>query len=593
MMGYKGKATTSVTSLCSLPRDILFSISDILQRESPTSLSSLSLVNSQLHRLAQYCQHQHVRIEILGDTLIKRCAIIESNGLEAAVRQLTLVDIPGGNMQPCSKYRQHIDMIGRVLPRFTGLKSLDYRGNSVPAAILSILAPQVTLSATFPGSPKTSPADELLMRLYNNENLSTLNVQFTWIHESECRRIMRHLKEVILTCPNLKSLTLDVSQPTSGCVPSSQPIEYVGLGFEYGEKIAPLEELILLNYGFGRASRSPTSDVPSDVTGIVVANEIDYWVESFDWSRLKKLKTGYEKFALKAASQFTALEEVHILNSWRNPTMHEFLNQVANSLRTISAPTLRQVSLDGLMCHAGTLETLRLHRAEDHQGTWQGDCIDLDSLGQLQSGLPCLRELSVDIARSGRWPLTVFDAFAGFNRLRILDIWFELGLQDFEHPVEPQLTFDTARDVCEYLRSRCPKLQRMHLHSGHAPPIGFGFPSVQAFWPEQNSTSFVCERSERDDAVANDRFIITCPRLEQREKSLRREEERERGNRKPIGAQLRNHLHKTFKPTSYRRRKTAEDAFSTIGRSRRLRNEASLVAQQGPTPVSLWEGHYW
>ncbi|KAK4502099.1 hypothetical protein PRZ48_005522 [Zasmidium cellare] len=427
-----------------------------------------------------------------------------------------------------------------------------------------------------------SPGEEQLLRLCNSVNLATLNVEFTWTWEPECRRIMTHLKRVLLSCPNLKSLTLDVSQPRSGCVLYSEAQEYVGCGFEPGDKLPPLEELNLIKYEFGRAPQ-----------GTLPGGEIDFWVQAFDWSKLKTLKTGYEEFALKVASQLTALEEVHLLGSWWNSTMPDFLSQVASSLRTISAPTLRQVSLEGLLHHSGTLETLHLHRDEDYGHTWMADCVDIDSLRRLRFDCPCLRELTVDIARSGSWPLLTLDALAAFPKLRVLYIWFELGLQDFDHPLSPMLTFETARYVSGYLQSRNSSLDLVHLHSGSPPSIGFGYPSVEAFWPGNNSTSFVCEMSETCQNSQEHAPTVTCPILEQRERDFRRWEQREKNTRRPISTQIKDRLQKTLKPNTYRRRKAAEAAFTGIGTARRRRNEAAQVAHHGPTPVSRWKGHYY
>jgi len=40
-----------------------------------------------------------------------------------------------------------------------------------------------------------------------------------------------------------------------------------------------------------------------------------------------------------------------------------------------------------------------------------------------------------------------------------------------------------------------------------------GIIEKQPYWPEENSTSIVCELSERDDDAAQGLFRVTCPKL--------------------------------------------------------------------------------
>lgn len=43
--------------------------------------------------------------------------------------------------------------------------------------------------------------------------------------------------------------------------------------------------------------------------------------------------------------------------------------------------------------------------------------------------------------------------------------------------------------------------------------MGYGYLSLEAFWPQYNSTEFVCTLAERDDEAVRGVFEVECLRL--------------------------------------------------------------------------------
>lgn len=68
---------------------------------------------------------------------------------------------------------------------------------------------------------------------------------------------MQHFKQILLSCPNLRSLALDVHMPRGGCVVDGPCEAYCGLGLSQDERPPPLEELSIESYPWGQEKRGP------------------------------------------------------------------------------------------------------------------------------------------------------------------------------------------------------------------------------------------------------------------------------------------------------------------------------------------------
>ena len=597
----------ALRSLDRLPYVVLARILDLLSWTSPTSLAQLSLVSPTLHSLARRSQYECITLNLSADNranLARRCAHIESTGLQSAVREVVLVETRSAKPDENGP-KTCVELVCRLLPMLSGLTAVEYRGIGIPNEILNVLqrAPHVTLCTPVPEVTEPSSRSHHLSRLDGNVNLRKLVVKVTWFEADDCLRVMHPLKRVLLSCTNLKSLSLDISQPTSGCVVYGPPMKYAGLGFQNGERPPALEELALINYPFGHESKQGgivhdfnSQEYPES------GEEIDYWAHVFDWSRLRRLKTGYNDFALKAMVHFTGLKEVETSEKWFADDVSQFYLELPSSLTAIGVPLFKAVGREGLLRHAATLTKLHIHRRESYHSSWEESAVPLESLRQIQRECRLIAELSLDLARCESWPYSTFDVLATFPRLRVLQIWFEIGIDDPQHPLKPAVTFSAAEHIFDYIRSHFPgersPVQKLILHSGAPPPMPSGFPSPDAFWPMYNSTSFVCQLSERDDEAAAGVFSVSCPELTghthrvppQQESSPARMVKPD--NRSSPSSLALGRIWRSLGNVKQRRKhtQTGKDAVDTLVKQRH--DEAWLVAHQGPRSRAEWSAHY-
>ncbi|KAI1505959.1 hypothetical protein F5X99DRAFT_427839 [Biscogniauxia marginata] len=588
-----------MASLMDLGNEILIMIVDLIQDTSPNTIPAVALMNSRFRKLAQYSQHRTVTLQAGGD-MDDRLGFIEKNELLPAVR---CVKVMGNAKDPMT-------LLCLMLPRMTGLRDFVIQMNCIPRPVLETLRgiPGVRLHArTTRPVPRQPDEDFNMYSLQDNPNLYALDVSIDYTSAESCLRITRPLKRVLLSCPNLRVLKLDIDQPSSGCDIYSTPAEYCGCGFVEGERLPPLEELILTNYPFGHeparaiATSSPSvqtqrdesdpaaegeeeeeeeeelfdeDDLNIEVNAIgypLKGWETDFWADTFDWSRLRRLQIGLPEMALRMAPHLTSLQEVEFCRdggAWQEDTTRAFYAQLpASALSSVSVRALSRIGVSGIARHGASLRRLRIHRDEDRRRSWRDGAVDAASLRAIRDACPGLEELALDAARGGgRWPRELLDVAASFPRLRALTLFFELGVADGEDPVRPYVTFAAAGELFRYLRSRgrSPALGRALFVAGCAPGIGFGYPSPEAFWPEYNSSAFECVVAERDDELARGAFTVRCTELgEEHNAVLRRVVETGENPRELLGIGPGHDLPEAFK-----------------------------VAYEGPTPVSQWDSHY-
>ncbi|KAI5861682.1 hypothetical protein GGS23DRAFT_598096 [Durotheca rogersii] len=554
---------TALSSLAWLGNETMLMVVGLLHDTCPRSVSSLALVSSHYHHLARYTQHREV---VLDNTTrrksnhsLDKLEFIEKSGIAAAVRRLEVRN--GGSDAFESK-------LCRLLPKMTGLTDLTWLATGVPLPVLEILKgrPSVRLHTMFFRlSPSDDNAVDVIERLEGNENLVSLRAIINYVRAAQCVRFIKPVKRVILSCPNLRKLELDVSLPRSGCVVYGLPAEYCGFGFVDGERPPALEELELGDYPFG--SRAP--DYPS-INSYISFNqgypleetEKDYWANVFDWSRLKRLATYDIHFALKIVHQLTSLKEFCCI--WDHGPVKTFYQQVPSSLETIYVARCETIGLENLLRHGSSLKKLTIHKQEDYGGGWQQGTVDAKTLAKIRDGCPHIEEMTLDIPRKKNWPYEVLDILATFPRLRNLKIWFELGIGDKDNLVKPYVRFSEIEGFFNRLRASAPRgtvgIRKLEVASGSPPDVGHGLLSSHAFWPQHNSTNFVCVPADREDEAARGICVVRCTLLNERQNEF---------------------LRKARPGVKYRN-------YPFSGHD----EERFLVARDGPKSWSEWKPHY-
>ncbi|CAI6094224.1 unnamed protein product [Clonostachys chloroleuca] len=515
-------------SLNSLGMELILMIFNIIHRESPASLKSLALVSSHYHHAARYCQNQKVRLDISGekkDVLQRRLTYIEQGGFLPAIRRIKVrgVEDDLGN----------IEAVAQLLHKATGLRDLDWKNKGapdssvgVPEQVLTAIQSRNTvrlhtdavlnyyrLPTTVPPPPYTAP----LAR--GSENLHSLRMCFTYVSVERCLEMVQRVRDILLSSPNIRKLTVDYGRPDGGCVRYGPLKEYTGFGFVDGQRPSALEELKLGKYIFGSI---PTPDLgdnffpPTNVGYPGKGEEEDYWAETFDWSRLRKLDTEQHTFALRVAPKLSALEEASLGVVSDPKIIREFYDTVPNSLSAIEIHQFDALGVDGIIRHASKLRTLGIHQRQSRD--WSEHTIDAPSLLEIQKACPLIEALDLDIKREGDWPYEILDILAGFRNLRRLTLWFELGWVGHEpfDVVQPVVNYSAVDTLFTYVNSKRPSnskpLKEMKVYCGCLRPIR-GYPSQEGLWPRKNTSSYLCQLSERDDQAPDGVFHITCPML--------------------------------------------------------------------------------
>ena len=550
--------------LLGLGIDILVIIVDMLPA---SDIKSLCLVNSYLNKTARYGLHHNIRLDLLDSdfrTPKQRLSRLGLNGLSPAARsadedlrkaQQHLSRLEKDGLLPAvrslevsgmsrrliriahvhgkdraSEQREQdkrTDVLCRCIPQMTGLQHLVWHGSAVPDNVLTVLqtCPEVKLSIISRESHEYSP----LQCLKSCTNLYALDIQHSYVQAEDCQLVTKPLREILLTCPTLIKLKLDISMPRSGCVIHSEPREYHGIGFHSGEKPPPLEELVLNGYPFGLLPPSPVERAmwgygnykgyPADM------EEVQYWIEMFDWSQLRRLAGRPSGFSLTLMPKLSAspLEEISIECGGRGQdTIVPAFMSLPTTLKAIEVDSFSDISLECITRQGSSLQRLRIHHTERYDDSWNNEVVDHSSLREISAHCPHISELGLDMARTGDWPYSTLNILASFPRLHTLTLWFELGLNDNKNPTKPYVTFSSAAKLFQHIHTLNPRIRKLIVHSGAPPGFGHGLPGPGAFWPEENSATFECEISPRDDEGPKGVFTTTCTTLGKAENNMLR-----------------------------------------------------------------------
>ncbi|KAH8674333.1 hypothetical protein BX600DRAFT_457439 [Xylariales sp. PMI_506] len=496
-------------SLSSLSEELIIRIIELLQDVSPHSVDNLASVSSSFSQRARYIQVRHVALDLSRIASLNRLDAISKRGLLSAIRVLE-VGRPGGDQ---------LSRLAQLIPFMTALRDLHWAQPTLPEKVQKILKdrPLVRLHLVASGT-YSDPAvlEDLVAALTGSSNLHTLRAEIEITSTSESLAMMQPLKRMLISCPNLRKLSLNIDHPRYGCIIYGPSNEYCGFGFANKERLAPLRELEIQAYPWGQSMEGPHTfysvGYPKGEE-----RELAYWADTFDWSQLQRLHESFLQVGLEIASKLEKLKHVRIDKTSRvgDKRVKKFFEEIPSILESICLPNLRCVGLPVILRHGSNLRRLELHQQELWDGTWKQDAITAKSLQQLRSDLPHLKELSIDVKRDGKeWPWETLEVLGSMSLDR-LELWFELGIKSRGPVLQPVLTLSSASELFAYIRkhaSRLP-LSYLHVHSGCPPAIGYGLMSEEGYWPGQNSTSFECRTAERDEDAAQGRLDVSCPSL--------------------------------------------------------------------------------
>lgn len=526
---------TRPTIAC-IPEDVRLHLLRFIQDTNPSAMHTIALLSSAFYHSVRYIQQHTVQIDLDKEEHAFRCLdIISRYNLLVAIRVLKISGCTGTATRRDLSTEEYkiLSLLVGMLPGMTGLVDIHWQVGlettsvPIPLPILRCLPPRVRLHTS--AICNSGRDDNLVYRqtcdflsqLIDNRNLFSLSIHITYYTESACVETGRTLKRVLLSCPNLvripllhmwfyKSLVHGVVDGPSGRHP------YCGLGLSGGERPPALEELGLSDYPWGlerlgtRSSFCGYYCVGYPERGI----ELEYWADTFDWSRLTTLRSFPKQLAMRIAPKLVCLQEVTFEEGF--PNLAEFLEEIPVGLENLTFLNWGDIPNDpsSMIRHGQTLRRLMIHGKHE---PWPANTLTTgDQLIGLCDELPHLEVLALELARDqikNDWPYSTLDCIAKFPKLRNVELWFELG-KDSDTPPIPHLTIFAARQLFRYLRERNKNIQRLELHAGfpYCHRIWCNF-SEYTCWAKHNSVSFVCDISVFEGIAADGFSRVTCSNL--------------------------------------------------------------------------------
>ena len=490
----------------------------IIDLLSAADIKSVRLANSNLAHTAKYGLHRKIKVELPRDDFSQvqaRFSTLQTEGLLPSVRRFEVSGLH--NRAPEYPLQingdKYIKLICWCLPQMSGLKEFVLHGLDIPAEVLTVLQtrPEVGLAIHAVGLATYSSFMEKpkqLFALKHNQQLHSLEVRHIYVTAEECLAVTKPLREILLTCPNIRKLKLDIGMPTKQRI-RPIPTEYHGMGFRNGERLPPLKDLEIVNYPFGFSRDDALhnfEDYPEKI------DEDLYWIQTFDWSRLRQLRAPMCRFMIKIMPMLCSLKrlcftapEVVLPRSAELPV----------SVESIEIDSVYCITRESFIKLGSSLQRLRIHHTKQRTGQpcWNVSAILDSRLRELRHHCPDISSFALDIARDGEWPYKTLDTLASFPRLRTLELWFELGVKVPENPVKPYVTFAAVARHFKYLYDRNLRLRKLIVHSGAPAEVNWiGLSVRDSFWPKQNTATFECQLAAVEDKASQGIFA-SCTNL--------------------------------------------------------------------------------
>ncbi|KAH8671553.1 hypothetical protein BX600DRAFT_537991 [Xylariales sp. PMI_506] len=521
-------------SLAHLPDELIWHIVELVGDVSPESLCDLRMVCSCLYKKATAVRHNNVSLDFRKDAAgcTTRLDRISNSDCLSTVRTLRIL---GGD--------HPLPLIASYLHRMTGMREIHWTNAIIPAEVLEQIEHRSNirlhvhigpLILHYPHLHDASRTITLLESLVDCSNLVALSIDMEYIYAAQCLQIIGPLKRVLLSCPHIHDLDLDIYRPRTGCVRFDSLTEYVGFGFQDRERLAPLEDIRVFSYPFGNPKGGW---FPYNYVGYPLSEpEEEYWAQNFDWSRLRRLQQIPPMLAKALASELTSLQEIDFTTEWLSfgYTLCDFLSDLPRAVKFIKLPSPLgrpegTCSTTLVAHHGAALRSLSITSVETWSNIFQNSVPGVEELRTLRDGLPHLEYLALDWSRGGSgdddgeasWPYDMLEVVATFPCLRRLELRFQLGNWN---PVRPYLTAAAATQIASYLEQRVSErpLQRVRLLCGGPPyresPDTFGFVDAPR-WTENCAASFECEKptmlanpDQHEEIRAP--FRIRCERLD-------------------------------------------------------------------------------
>lgn len=193
-----------------LPEDVLIIVVDLQEATSRRILISFGRVNTLCYHIAKAKWQKKLTFEL--EKVAFKSAVdmgrrTEFEGRLPKVHELTITDKSAHPPEKRLSRNERVIAVCRLLRQMTALRCVRYESTRIPNEVLSVLRsmPQLALrtSVLACGDRASSVPEDNLTRLYENIKLRSLEVSVPYYEASDCLKIMRLLKRLLLSCPNV------------------------------------------------------------------------------------------------------------------------------------------------------------------------------------------------------------------------------------------------------------------------------------------------------------------------------------------------------------------------------------------------------
>ncbi|KAI2776034.1 hypothetical protein F4815DRAFT_449744 [Daldinia loculata] len=424
------------------------------------------------------------------------------------------------------------------IPRMTGLRYvlIDLKNNYVFKGLIKALQyrPDVRLDVGMELDECPSEGNMLAL-LQNNLNLYSICVVYRGNDARDFSKLMKLLKIVLLTCPQLRHLEF------RNRISKFPDHQYYGFGFANNERPPALHSLELFGYPFGNDGSNPNIVTTIGYQG----QEEHYWANNFDWSQMRRLNTQHIGMILQCLHKFTSLKEIVLeAYDYEDTDTKRLFQLVPSILESITVPFMDAIGIEGILRHGSKLRILHVWlKPKPSWGSSQLiSSMDATTIRRIRDSCPYIEELALSLNRGTMWSNDTLNILASFPKLHTLTLDFQpcllrydiydrsftgISVRDDAVQESPTvyLTMSTVQQLFKYLLQTSPTarpsaLRKLHVKYRLPPVFDPGEDGINCDWFYDNDVSFECKLSERDVDKHRGIFSVTCQDLVEKENAI-------------------------------------------------------------------------
>lgn len=502
-----------------LNTDVQLEILEVLQAISPQSLLNVSLCCKNLHDLARSLIYRVISILFTRkrrDTngrLIQR--LLMDSDLSTKVREIRILWAPSANLQHGEGRKKDLELLGKVLPKLTGLKTFVWDAQyPILEWLLHSLYANAPHCQLYTRVPARKDLVRTLSKLHDSPCLYSLDIALS---PGDVNAFLR-LREAIATSERLKDLAV-IWERGSHSLTWHRSLELLS---------TPLQ------------LRSLELDGPMDFPGIEKP-----WQLSVAWPTLERFSCTNISFLPNLASQLTGLTSLRLRvgDDEDRGALWTFLHEQCHQLSVLDLTgCTAAINRNGaeIWKHLGkTLISLRIHEDEIPSAFRERPTLSPLQLGILATTCQRLRSLGLDLECPYRPTLLtsekipreyqMLDQVAdNFWFLEHLEVNVEIDIADQGQFTYARATMVGAGQLWNYLwqqirssrvrkwhKISLPRLRSLDVVGGSYRPVSDmgSFLDRSSHWEAAAQQRFHINLSERDDKAMKGIATVTCVEL--------------------------------------------------------------------------------